>query len=135
MASQLAPLVDEAPHKLVVYKKFSLTDPTTHIASVTNTGGGDYADTLGTSRITIECQNNATNAVTFTVEGSFDGTNFYTLAYKTDSLAAYAITGLVVAGSAKDIVHLSPTEYVRYVRVNQSAANANGTTYNLYCET
>jgi hypothetical protein len=103
--------------------------------ATTATGATDHADVTGCSRITILADNGATNTATFTVQGSLDGTNWHTIAYRVDSSASYVLTGLSVTGSSKSVAHLSPTEYVRFLRVNLSAANANGTSIYVYCET
>lgn len=105
-------------------------------ATTTLTGTGASADQIsvcGFPRITVMVDNGATNAPTYTIEGTVDGTNWQTLATRKDGSATYSITGRSPVGGAKEYVHLDPTCVVRKVRVNQSAANANGTTYTFYC--
>lgn len=112
-----------------------LTDNTSHADSTTATGGSDWALVEGFSRHSIYVVNGASNSVVFTVEGSLDGTNFETISYRLLSSGVYAESNITITAGNKDVVHFSPTEYFRYLRVNVGTANANGTTFTLYSET
>ena len=139
MASQRVPdvqsrefLIRGVPHKWGV-----LRDPTTHSESITNTGSSDYLVTTGLQRRSVMIVNGATNSVTFTVEGTPDHTGaagWVTLATRADSSAAYSKTGVAVAGSATQVLFVSPDDLIACIRVNQSIANANGTTYTVHAE-
>ena len=136
MASQIAPvLAGPIPIKGVLYQEAGLYDPTNHIASVTTTGGTDYADVRGFSRHSIYVSNGSANSVIFTIQGGLDGTNFETISYRLLTSGSYAESNITVTAGSKDVVHLSPTEYFRYIRVNVGTANANGTKFTLYSET
>lgn len=138
MASQLAPTSGGTRKTLspnVVAVTRTLTDNTTHAALTTATGGSDYANVEGFSRNSIYVVNGATNNVVFTIQGSLDGTNWETISYKLLSSGTAAESNITVAGDAKDIVHISPTEYIRFLRVNVGTANANGSTFTVYSET
>lgn len=104
-----------------------------------NTAGEDLIVATGETKrsrsltqaavVTVQAVNGITNGVTFTLEGSIDGVNWYTLAYTTGSDTAYVKTAVVLAASAKTLLFLPPADFVRYVRVNVSSANAVGTTF------
>ena len=106
------------------------------VGPLTATGASDdYVDTLGfAGRLYVAVSNGATTTATFTVQGSADGTNWITVATRTGANASYVVTGVSVAGDAGTAVFMAPTDVPRYVRVNQSAANSNGTTYTFYME-
>lgn len=113
-----------------------LTDATDHsITSIVATGATDWADTTYASRVTIQVVNGASNNVVSTIEGSLDGTNWFTLAYRVEASSAYTTGNWTVGGGAADIVHLDPSDYVRFVRVNIGTANANGSTFTVFAET
>lgn len=103
-------------------------------AAITATGGSASVDLGVWSRASINVVNGATNAVTFTVEGSLDNANFVTVAYGQGSNAAYTQAALTVAGSGKAVLFLPRDDYFRWIRVNPSVANANGTTFTAYYE-
>lgn len=102
------------------------------IGTLTGTGTSDAVEVIGVRRVAIGVNNGADNACTFTVEGSLDGTNFDTVAYGTGSSAAYTQDAHTTAAAGKDILYLPSDDFIRYVRVNVSAANANGTAFTVY---
>ena len=111
----------------------TLTDATDHATTaITATGATDYTDVRHFDRVTITAVNGAANVCTFTVEGSMDGTNWSTVAYGTGSSAAYTQAGLSATAGSDNILFLPPSDYLRFVRVNISAANANGCTFKVY---
>lgn len=113
-----------------------LTDNASHADLTTATGGSDWALVEGYSRHSLYVVNGASNSVVFTCEGSMDGTNFEAgISYRLLSSGSYAESNITVTAGAKDVVHFSPTEYFRYLRVNVGTANANGTVFTLYSET
>lgn len=105
------------------------TGPGTDLVSIIANGPTGYVNLDAWRRATIGVVNGATNPVTFTVEGSNDKTNWFTIAYGSGSQAAYTQAALTVAAAAKALLFLPPSDLVRYVRVNVSVANANGTTF------
>jgi hypothetical protein len=110
-----------------------LTDATDHVTTaITATGGTDYADVRSSDLLSLEVLNGATNSVIFTVEKSDDGTHWLTTAYGQGSSAAYTQAALTVTGGSYAILHLPPDDYFRFLRVNVSAANANGTTFTVH---
>lgn len=109
-----------------------LTDPTTHGTSIVNTGASDFVDISKLRTVSLHIVNGASNSYTVTAEGSVDGTNFSTIAYGTGSSAAYTQSALTVAASAKAIVFLPDADALRYIRLNASAANSNGTTVTVF---
>ena len=115
-------------------RKTSLLDATSNVASVTHTGGTGSADVTLESRIAIYVTNGAANNVVFDVQGSMDDTNFFDISYRVSSDVVYATLGtdVTVAGGTKQVIFISPSEYVRFVRINVGTANANGTTFDVY---
>lgn len=110
-----------------------ITDATDHVTTaITATGATDSVEVKHVNRVAIGVVNGATNSVTFTVEGSLDGTNFSTIAYGTGSTSAYTQVAHSTTGGSKEILYLPPDDFIYYVRVNISAANANGTTFTVY---
>lgn len=112
----------------------TLTDATSGSTSVTNTGGTSSAGVQFRPRISIVCDNGATNNVIFTVEGSLDNSNWYTIAYREDATDSWTITSHTVGGSTNDVVFINHYDYVRWIRVNVATANANGSTFTVYAE-
>lgn len=107
-------------------------DGTSHSSSITNATQTDYIDISSVVRGAFQVVNGITNAFTFTVEGSIDGTNFSTIAYGTGSSAAYTQAAATVAAAAKGIFFLPDADVIRYIRLNPSAANSNGTTVSFF---
>jgi len=113
-----------------------LTDATDHsITSIVATGATDFAPMTYRARTTVSVTNGASNNVIFTVEGSCDGSNFATMGWRPDSATSYVVTASTVSGGATVLHHLDPGDYIRYLRVNVSTANANGTTFTVCSET
>ena len=111
----------------------TITDATDHITTlITATGATDFVDVRPFRQVTIGVVNGASNVCTYTVEGSPDGTNFETIAYGSGSSAAYTQAAKTTTAGDDDMLFLPPDDYVGYVRVNISAANANGCTFNVF---
>lgn len=136
MASSLRALGDKWDRGLTGLARLNgvtLTDATDHVTTaITATGGTDYVDVGYLKQVSISVVNGAANVCTFTVEGSLGGTNFSTIAYGQGSSGAYTQSAHSSAAAEKTILFLPPDDYVRYVRVNISAANANGCTFTVY---
>lgn len=102
-------------------------DGTSHSASITNNVATDYIDITPIVRGAFQVVNGAANSFTFTVEGSIDGSNFSTVAYGTGSSSAYTQSAASVTGGSKGLFFLPDADVIRYIRLNVSAANSNGT--------
>ena len=128
MAAALAPrtLQDSCGQRL--YAETALLDGTSQSTSITNAVATDWADMRHLGTRSIQVVNGATNNFVSTVQGSNDGVTWVDLAFRADSSASYAKTGVTVAGSATAVWFLSPDDWTRFVRLNVSTANANGTT-------
>jgi hypothetical protein len=99
-----------------------------------DTTQSDYADITGyVSRIYIHVANGATNSVAWGVEGSHDGTNFFPIAWR-QGTGSYATTDRTTTAGTEEAVFLSGPDTPRYVRVDVTTANANGSAFVLYCE-
>ena len=110
-----------------------ITDATNHATTaITATGATDYVDVRYAERVAIGVVNGAANVCTYTVEGSFDGTNWETVAYGSGSSAAYTQAAKTTTAGDDDILFLPPADFFYFVRVNISAANANGCTFTVY---
>lgn len=95
----------------------------------------DYTDCWGyASRIYVVTVNGATNGVTYNVQGSWDGTTWFSLATRADSAASYANTAVTTTAGSTGVLFLNPLDCPRYVRVNVTSANANGTTFTVWME-
>mgnify|MGYP003387349604 CR=1 FL=1 len=137
MPSQFAPVYVRpiVTAQTTLYKETTLADGTTHADLVTTAVASDFSDCVGFSCNFFYVDNGITTSVIFTVQGSLDGTNFETISYRLLSSGVYAEAAVTVVGSAKDVLHFSPTEYFRYLRVNVSTQYANGTRFTLYSQT
>lgn len=132
MASQLAPSTRDSLG-VAPFTSAVLTDATDHkTTAITATGASDFADVRFVRRVSIGVVNGASNSVIFTVEGSLDGSNWETVAYGTGSSAAYTQSAKTTTAGDDDILFLPPDDFLGYVRVNVSTANANGTTFRVY---
>jgi hypothetical protein len=111
-----------------------ITDATNHATTaITASGATDYVDVRYAERVAIGVVNGAAEDCDFTVEGSFDGTNWVTVAYGSGSSAAYTQASKNIAISGDEILFLPPDDFFYFVRVNISDANAtNGTTFTVY---
>jgi hypothetical protein len=110
-----------------------ITDATDHsTTAITATGATDAVNVARFHRVAINVVNGATNSCIFTVEGSLDGTNFFTVAYGAGSSAAYTQGARTTTAATKEGVFLPDADLLNYVRVNISSANANGTTFTVY---
>ena len=96
------------------------------LGTLTTNTSTDHVDTLGyTERIYVQANNGITNAVTWEIQTSTDGTNW----------AAISGTSGSHSASTVRVVHATPaTQVARYVRVTVSSANAVGTAFTLYME-
>lgn len=105
------------------------------MGSITTTTQSDHVDVLGyTGRVYIAAENGAANPVTFTVQGSHDATTWVTLVLEVDPSTFADITDVTVAAATDQIVFLNPAAIPRYLRINVTAANANGTAFTLCAE-
>ena len=105
------------------------------LGAITSATSTDHADISGyAQRVYIAVANGITTAAVWTVQGSHDGINFFTCAWRLDSSAAYVVTARTTTASTFEAVFLSGPDVPRYVRVNVSTPNANGTTFELYAE-
>ena len=131
-SSQVTGTLDQFPGQVTTLKVV-LTDATDHLTTaITATGGTDFVEIAGFRAVSIGVVNGATTGVTFTVEGSSDGTNFVTAAYGQGSSAAYTQAALTLAASAKTVLLLPSSDYFPFIRVNISSGNStNGTTFTL----
>lgn len=107
----------------------------TALASVTTATPTAGVRVDAAKHVAILCVNGITTSVIFTVEGSLDGTNWFTMATSVGSDAAPVKTAITVLGSAKQQLYLPPNDMVNYVRVNVSTPNANGTAFTVYSDT
>jgi hypothetical protein len=106
----------------------SFTDGTTNATTIVTEAASNSLDIGPIVRGAFQVVNGASEAFTFTVEGSIDGTNFSTIAYGTGSSGAYTQAAATVAADAKGIFFLPDADVLRYIRLNISASNAaNGT--------
>lgn len=104
------------------------------LGTITANGATDYADVTGyVSRIYIHVSNGATNSVVFGVDGSHDGTNWFPVAWRR-SAGTFATTDVTTTAGTEEAVYLAGTDTPRYVRVDVTTANANGSTFHLMCE-
>jgi hypothetical protein len=100
----------------------------------TSTGRTDSADVIGyVSRVYIHVDNGATNSVVWGVDGSHDGTNWFELAFRRET-GTYATTDRTTTSAVKEAVFLSGPDTPRFVCVNVTTANANGSTFVLHAE-
>ena len=99
-----------------------------------NSTATDHADVTGyVSKVYISVDNGATNSVAWGVEGSHDATNWFSLAWR-QGTGTYATTDRTTTAGTKEAVFLSPIDTPRYVRVDVTTANANGSTFALFAE-
>lgn len=104
------------------------------LGSRTTAGVTDHADVTGfVSRIYIHVDNGATNSVVWGVDGSHDGTNWFALGWR-QGTGTYATTDRTTTAGTKEAVFLSGIDTPRYVRVDVTTANANGSTFLLMAE-
>lgn len=95
----------------------------------------DWASSIGyASRLYVVATNGATNSVSWKVQGSADGSAWFDLATRADSSAAYATTAATTTASSVGVLFLNPLDVPRFVRVSVTAANANGTSFQLWME-
>lgn len=139
MASQRVPEVpaSESIFRGACRRKVALLDPTTHGASIVNTGATDWAETTGMNRRAVVIVNGITTAITLTIEGSPDpaGTGFVTLGTRQSSAVAYAVAGVgPLAASSTTVLYLSPDDLIACVRANISIGNANGVSITVHAE-
>jgi hypothetical protein len=134
MASILAARASNEVSRSAHTSRTPLTDATDHVTTaIVATGATDYADIREHERVSINVVNGATEDCDFTVEGSLDGTNWSTVAYGSGSSSAYTQASKNVAISGDEILFLPPDDYLSFVRVNISDANATaGTTFTVY---
>lgn len=105
------------------------------LGSITTNAASDHTDVFGyTGRIYIAAENGITNPVTFTVQGSHDATTWVTLVLEINPSDFSDITDVTVLAGADEIVFLNPAGVPRYLRVNVTSANANGTAFTLNAE-
>lgn len=104
------------------------------LGTVTANGQTDHADVSGfVSRIYVHVDNGATNSVVWGVDGSHDGTNWFAVGWRR-STGTFATTDVTTTAGTKEAVFLLGTDCPRYVRVDVTTANANGSTFQLFCE-
>ena len=103
-------------------------------AALTATGGSASVTIAGWKRATILVSNGITTAAIFTLEGSPNGSDWFTIAYGQGASAAYTQAPLTVAASTKALLFLPPSDGILWVRVNISTANANGTTFTMFAQ-
>ncbi len=109
----------------------TLTDATTHAASITTTGATDWANVSDVDGGTLTVTNGATNVVTFTIEGSVDGVTFPAgdIGHRASGGGAFVTTAITTTAATTAFYFLSDVDRLNFIRVNVSAANANGTTF------
>lgn len=111
----------------------TITDATDHkTTAITATGATDYVDVRRVNRAAIGVVNGAANSVIFTVEGSFDGTNWETVSYGSGATGSYTQASKTTTAADDDLLFLPPDDFFFYVRVNIATANANGSTFTVY---
>lgn len=134
MPSRLAPDTIKRPVAgRASYTEVILLDGDTHAEEVVTAEATDYADLMWHPRRCMLVENDAANGVTFTVEGSPDKTNWFTIAYGT-STTPFTQDPLVLAADEVALLFFATDDYVRYMRVVPSVANANGTTFTVFAE-
>ncbi len=102
---------------------------------ITAIGPTDHVECTGyAGRIYVVTVNGATNSVIYGVQGSWDGSTWFNLATRADSSATYANTGVTTTGGSTAVLFLNPQDVPRYLRVNVTTANANGSTHHVWME-
>lgn len=112
-----------------------ILDPTNSATSShTTTGIKRGVSVLDCPRQSIMVVNGAANNVVFTVQGSPNNSDWFTIGYTEDSSDSQTVTGHTVGGGVTDIVFVSPNQYIRWLTVNITTANANGSTFTVFAE-
>lgn len=104
------------------------------LGTPTANGPTDHADIIGyVSRVYIHVDNGAANPVVWGVDGSHDGTNWFEIGWRR-STGTFATTDVTTTAAVKEAVFLAGTDCPRFVRVNVTTANANGSAFVLLAE-
>lgn len=105
------------------------------LGTVSSTAATDHTDVREKhERIYIAAENGASNSCVFTVQGSHDATAWVTLVLEINPSTFAEVTEVTVTAGADDLVFLNPYAVPRFLRVNVTTANANGTTFTLCAE-
>lgn len=102
------------------------------LGTITTAVESDYADLVGEhERVVLAIENGATNSCVFEVQCSHDGTNWVTIVLSIDPTDGSEVTSHTVTAGAYDMLHFDPHAVGRYIRVDVTTANANGTSFSL----
>lgn len=105
------------------------------LGTISTVAATDHTDIRGMNeRVYIAVDNGATDSVTFRVQGSHDGVTWVTLVLEVDPSTFADITTVTVAAGADDLVFLNPDAVPRFLRIDVTVANANGTSFTLCAE-
>jgi hypothetical protein len=105
------------------------------LGTITANGATNWVNTFGfAGRIYVAVVNGITNGVTYNVQGSEDATTWVTLATRADSSASYATTAVTTPAASTGVLYLNPIDVPRFLRVNVTSANSNGTTFRIWME-
>lgn len=104
------------------------------LGTLDDEGQSDHADLLGFSgRVYVATTNGASNAVTYGVQSSHDAVSWVSLPLFVDDQGDDVVSRQVAAG-AYDLLFLVGAALGRFVRVDVTAANANGSEFVLCAE-
>lgn len=92
------------------------------LSGATGTGASPAFDKGPYNNCTLQIRGTGatTNTATAKIEGSLDGTNWYSIPYRTPSSDTSSNSNVTVTDAQSALFYLDP-KYVRYVRVNVSA--------------